>query len=330
MREAAGPGAARAPTPLKRWTLRGLLIAFYIGVAAMLVSIGRGLDWGEVATALRELPLHSLLLAGACSLACYLLYAGYELLAARHVTPGLPQRSVAAIGFVSYTFNLNLGAILGALGVRLRLYTARGVPSGEGVRIVAFNLLTNWSGYVVTLGLALLLLWSEPPAAWGLGAVPLRLIGGALLLAAAGYLWACARATRRSFTLRGQTIELPSLRHALLQLALSVPVWILGAASLALLLGPRVGFDLVIVTLLASAVAGLVVRIPAGLGVIEGVFLASLGSAVGESRLLAALLAYRCVHYLGPLLLGLVTFLVLELRARGTRRPKVHAAPVNA
>lgn len=312
------PAASKA-SGKRRWIVRGLLIAFYIGVAAMLVSIGRGLDWDEVGTALRELPLRAIALAGVCSLACYLLYAGYELLAARHVELGLPRTQVGAIGFVAYTFNLNLGAILGALGVRLRLYTARGVAAGDGMRVVAFNLLTNWTGYIVTLGLALLCFWSEPPKAWGLGTLPLRGIGALLVAVGIGYLWACARATRRSFTVRGQTFELPSLRAALMQLSLSVPVWVLGAASLSLLLRAQVGFDVVIVTLLASAVTGLVVRVPAGLGVIEAVFLASLGASVGESQLLAALLAYRCIHYLGPLLLGLCVFLVLEFSARGTR-----------
>lgn len=323
-------GSPQRRSPAGRWALRLLVVAFYAGVAAMLVSIGRGLDWQEVGTALRELPLRALLAAAGCSLACHLLYAGYELLAARHVALRLPRMQIAAIGFVSYTFNLNLGAILGALGVRLRLYTARGVPAGDGVRIIAFNLLTNWSGYVATLGIALLVLWSGPPASWPLGAAALRLIGAALLAASGAYLWACARARRRSFRVRGQRIELPTLRHALLQLALSVPVWLLGAASLSLLLGAHAGFDLVLATLLASAVAGLVLRVPAGLGVIEAVFLASLGGTVGESRLLAALLAYRCVHYLGPLLLGLAAFLVLELRARIARKSGSPTRTVNA
>lgn len=309
-------------TPAKRWALRVLVVLFYVGVAAMLFHIGRGLDWAEVVAAVRELPMSALALAAACSLATYLLYAGYELLAARHVGLRLPRAQVGAIGFVSYAFNLNLGAMLGALGVRLRLYTARGVAAGDGVRIVAFNLLTNWFGYLAVLGAALLLLWSEVPARWPLDGTWLRIIGAGLLALCGGYLWACARATKRSFTVRGQTIELPSLRHALLQLLLSVPVWLLTAGSLYVLLRAQAGFDLVAVTLLASAVAGLVVRVPAGLGVTEAVFLASLGATVGDSRLLATLLAFRCVHYLGPLLLGVAVFLFLELRGRSATASK--------
>lgn len=316
-------------TPAKRWALRALVVLFYLGVTAMLVHIGRGLDWQAVTDAVRELPLSALLLAAACSLACYLLYAGYELLAARHVGLRLPRMQIGAIGFVSYAFNLNLGAILGALGVRLRLYTARGVDAGDGVRVVAFNLLTNWFGYLFVLGAMLLALWSDVPARWPLDGAWLRAIGVLLLVLCAGYLWACARATKRSFRVRGQTIELPRLRHALLQLALSVPVWLLTAGSLAMLLRGQAGFDLVVVTLLASAVAGLVVRVPAGLGVTEAVFLASLGASVGDARLLATLLAFRCVHYLGPLLLGVAVFLVLELRGKRTPARRASLKPAH-
>lgn len=300
----------------RRWIIRGLLAAFYVGVAWMLFSIARTLEWDEVVQAVRELPIEALSLAAGCSLVCYLLYGGYELLAARQVELKLAKPQIAAIGFVAYTFNLNLGAILGALGVRLRLYTARGVAASDGVRAVAFNLLTNWSGYLCTLGLAATFHWSDAPTRWPVDGVLLGVIGVALLALVALYLWACARATRRTLRIRDNEIELPPLRIALMQLALAVPVWLLSAASLAFLLRAQVGFDLVVITLLASAVAGLVVRIPAGLGVIEGVFLASLGASIGNAPLLAALLAYRCVHYLGPLLLGLVVFLVLEFGPR--------------
>lgn len=321
--------AARIDPRTRRWLLRVLVALFYLAVAWTLVTIGRRMDWAEVAGAVRALPARALLLAAACSACCYVLYAGYELLAARHCKVRLGRAQVASIGFVSYAFNLNLGAILGALGVRVRLYAARGIPAAEALRMVAFNLLTNWSGYVVVLGVALLCLWSDVPARWRVPDAALRAGGLVLLAGYAGYLWACARARRRTLRLRGQSIELPSLRTALLQGALAVPAWLLGAASLYVLLPAETGFDRVVITLLFSAVAGLVIRVPAGLGLIEAVFLASLGAQVGAPRLLAGMLAYRCIHYLGPLLVGVVAFVVLELLAR-VRRGSASAGPDEA
>lgn len=306
-------------SPMRRWLMRAVLAVFYVVLAVMLWTIGRQLDWAEAATAFAALPVGAILIAAACSLSCYALYAGYELLAARQARIALPRPQIAAIGLASYACNLSLGAMLGALGLRLRLYTARGIDAARVARVIAFNLMTNWSGYLLVLGTALLCLRIEPPPAWRVGATALQAIGVGLLAIVAGYLWACARAKRRTWRWRRLTIELPALRIALIQLALSVPVWLLGAASLHALL-PQADFGLVLVTLLGSAVIGLVVRVPAGLGVVEAVFIASLGSRLGQGPLLAALLAYRCVHYLAPLALGLATFAALEL-VRRSKRP---------
>lgn len=312
--------------------MRGLIALFYLAVAWMLMVIARRMEWDEVGSALRELPSRALLLAALCSTACYLLYGGYELLAARAVGVRVTRPQTAAIGFVSYAFNLNLGAILGALGARLRMYAARGVGASDALRVVAFNLLTNWSGYVFVIGATLLCLVSEAPESWRIGDRALRALGALLVAVYLGYLWACARARRRTITIRGQEIELPTWRQALMQLGLAVPVWLLSAASLYVLLPAEAGYDRVVVTLLFSAVAGLVFRVPAGLGLIEAVFLTSLASVAGASQLLAGLLAYRCIHYLGPLLAGVLGFVVLELLARNGRAstPDAPTAPAQS
>ncbi len=58
---------------------------------------------------------------------------------------------------------------------------------------------------------------------------------------------------------------------------------------------------------------------PAGLGVLEAVFVALLAHEVAETRPLAALLAYRALYYLLPLAVALVAYLVTEMRARRLR-----------
>jgi uncharacterized protein (TIRG00374 family) len=68
--------------------------------------------------------------------------------------------------------------------------------------------------------------------------------------------------------------------------------------------------------LLISAVAALLSHIPSGLGVLEAVFIALLGSRVPHSEIIAVLLVYRAVLYLFPLLFGLVGLARIELAAR--------------
>lgn len=296
----------------------------YLGLAIMLAVAARTFDWAEVGDASREIPLQSACLAALISVSCYVLYAGYELLAARQTGLKLARTEVALIGFAAYTANLSLGATVGAVGLRLRLYSARGIEPGRSMSVVVFNLLTNWSGYLLVMGTVLLVQWSIPPAHWPVQGLPLRIVGAGLLAVLIGYLTLCALHCGRTWQWRKVKLQLPALPLALLQVGISAPVWLLGSASLWVLL-PDTGFDLVLVSLLTSAVAGLLVRIPAGLGVLEATVLAALGPGVGHGKLLAALLAYRCIHYAFPLLLGLLTTLGLEIHSRAHKRGYRHA-----
>ena len=67
--------------------------------------------------------------------------------------------------------------------------------------------------------------------------------------------------------------------------------------------------------LLVSSIAGVIVHIPAGIGVLEAVFIALLaGEHVSHGTIIAALLAYRMLYYFLPL--ATVCYLVLESRAK--------------
>ena len=117
-------------------------------------------------------------------------------------------------------------------------------------------------------------------------------------------------------TIRGHEIELPSLRPALPQLAMSCTNWLLIAAAVHTLLGQKIDFPTVLGVLLVAAVAGVITHVPAGLGVLETVFVVLLSHQLPRSELLAALLAYRGIYYLLPLMLATVVYLILEIRAR--------------
>jgi len=72
--------------------------------------------------------------------------------------------------------------------------------------------------------------------------------------------------------------------------------------------------------LLISSIAGVIIHIPAGIGVLEAVFLALLrGEHAGHGQIIAALLAYRVLYFIVPLLLALVLYLWLESRAKHLR-----------
>src|SRR3546814_19447585 len=96
------------------------------------------------------------------------------------------------------------------------------------------------------------------------------------------YLWLCGFSKRRSWTIRGHEIQLPSLRLALIQLVLGAANWSLMALVVYFMLSQKAAYPEVLGILMISSIAGVVTHIPAGLGVIEAVF--EIGRASGRER----------------------------------------------
>lgn len=77
---------------------------------------------------------------------------------------------------------------------------------------------------------------------------------------------------------------------------------------------------------LVAAIAGVVTHVPAGLGVLEAVFVTLLPSRVPKEELLAVLLAYRAIYYLAPLVVAAVIYVLFEARVK-RRAGAVSARP---
>ena len=107
------------------------------------------------------------------------------------------------------------------------------------------------------------------------------------------------------------------------ELVLSAMNWMLIGSVMWVLLQHRVDYPSVLGVLLIAAVAGVIAHVPAGLGVLEAVFVALLSGRVPQGELLAALLAYRATYYLAPLALALGLFIKLEVGAKRSRRPLI-------
>ncbi|HZH05481.1 MAG TPA: lysylphosphatidylglycerol synthase domain-containing protein [Lautropia sp.] len=308
------PAQGGRARPWWPWLKRGITVGFFSLVAYLLVVNAREIEWSEVGAALRKRPLDSLLFAALVAALSHAVYSCYDLLSRRYTGHHLSTGQVLSTTFISYAFNLNLGSLVGALGFRHRLYSRLGLRSGEINRIIAFSMLTNWIGYLLLAGIAFLMRPLDIPQDWALGSGALQVVGGLLLCVVAAYLLSCAFSRQRSWRLRGHEIELPPVRMALLQLAISSTNWLLIAGIVFLLLPGEVAYPTVLAVLLIAAVAGVLTHVPAGLGVLEAVFVALLSRQVPTNELLAALLAYRGIYYLAPLMAATALYLFLEAK----------------
>ena len=313
------------------WLKRAAIAVFFGAVLSLLVAQANDVDWAEVLSALRGYPLVLLGMAALLAVASFALYSCFDLLGRHYTGHQLGTLTVMTVTFVSYVFNLNLGSLVGGVAFRYRLYSRLGLATATITRVLTFSMLTNWIGYLLLGGLVFSVMPPTLPDSWSIGTLGLRFVGALLVSIAALYLGLCAFSGKRSFSVSGHTIDLPSARLAALQLAMGAANWLIMSGIVFVLLQQRVAFPMVVSVLLLAAIAGVITHIPAGLGVLEAVFVALLSHQMPQSALLAGLVAYRVVYYLAPLGLAAVVYLVMEARAKslavsGTTAASQHVA----
>ncbi len=298
------------------WAKRALTLVFFAAVAALLFQYGRKVDWDDVLESLKVLPTMALVAAVGLAATSHLLYSCFDLLGRRYTGHNLPTPTVMAVNFVSYAFNLSIGSLIGGVGFRYRLYSRLGLKTGVITRIVSMSMLTNWLGYKLLAGFLFVVHPIALPPSWHMGNHGLQWLGVGLMAISLGYIAACARMGNRTWDWKGHELYLPPWRMAVLQMIISCVNWSLMAGIIYVLLQQKVVYTDVLTVLLVGAIAGVVLHVPAGIGVFEAVFIALLGHRVPEGQLLAALLGYRAIYYLVPLGIALVMYAGMELRAR--------------
>jgi uncharacterized membrane protein YbhN (UPF0104 family) len=304
------------------WRL--LVVFFFAGVAALIFSRARQVNWDAVGDALQSYTTLELGLALLAAGLGHLCSGSYDLIGRRYTGHFMPKRRVFAINAIAYAFSLNLGALVGGWAFRVRLYTRFGLPVSVVARIIVLAVVTNWSGFTLLAGV-LLLFWPPAlPEAWNVPVAALRGVGVVMLGIVGAYLAACVIGRRRGWTyrVRGQQMRMPTLPMAVAQLSLSSASWLLMAVSLWMLLPAHLTFTRVIEALFACSIAGAALHVPGNVGVLEGSFTTLMARDLDEVQALAGILAFRAVYFLVPFALAAVGYAFMEVFARMHRKTK--------
>lgn len=299
-----------------QWAKKLLTLAFFIIVPVLLYMLAKNIEWKEVEEALRSYSLTTLLMGGGIALLSYLVFASYDLVGRHYTGHNLPVRQIIPLAFVCYAFTLNLTAWVGGIALRFRLYSRLGLEPGTITKILSMSLITNWLGYIILAGSLFAFRQVDLPEKIQIGATALQFIGIALLAVAALYFWACRFSKRRSFTFREHKISLPSAKLAFIQAGLAMVNWMLMGLIIFTLMPDEVSYQTVLGILLISSIAGVITHIPAGLGVLEAIFLSALQHQLSKGSILAALIGYRLLYFLLPLAIACVMYFILEARAK--------------
>jgi glycosyltransferase 2 family protein len=298
-------------------TLRRLLPLLWIAIAGaaawVLFERIEEIDFAEVAQDLSNVPLPLVIAALFCAAGVYTTVGLYEGIAVRLASGRNLRRQAFRTAVIANPVGRAIGvAMVSGGALRYRMYA----PEGLSLKQIGAVILLVAMPYVFGVGwlidLSLLLHLKEASRAFQL---PFAAVTAFAVLGLAKDIgWLAFVATRTEpITLRGQSIRLPSLRDALVQIAFGL-VQISLMTTILYLFMPRelnMTWPAFVAVYCIAFVAGQMSNVPAGLGVLEAALFLMLPH-VPPGKLVGAVLAYRAVYELIPLGVGLLMLLIYE------------------
>ena len=290
-----------------------------IGVAAVLLSGWllfnelKSLSAVDVLNSLAAIPLHRWALAVGATLVAYGALAWYDRIALLHLGKPLGWGFISFVSFTTYALSHNIGAsVISGAAVRYRAYSTKGLNAVEIGILVALCSFTFGLGTIMLGGFVLI---GEPELVTRLFDIPEtsgRIAGFGLLMLVGLYVLGSVMRFRPMRIGRYELIY-PRPMIVLRQL-FAAPIELLGAAGIIYFALPEAGnpgFFVVAGVFLGSFSAALLSNAPGGLGVLEFVFLKAMPD-VSASDIIAALLVFRLLYLLIPLLFACVVVIVFE------------------
>lgn len=299
-------------------------VLFFCLVGYLVYNAFRETDWDQVLRSLRDTPLSTFFYAGTTALLCYSAYALYDLISARIIRKALPQWHAWLTTWVCYSANMNLGAIVGSIALRYRLYSKLGSDKTSTSKIIAITVSANWIGYAALLSTVFLVTPQTVSEMLSLPA-PLLMVAAAItltlviLLILSPWIRLPGRFLPKILIEKYEMIGRQKI-HRLFLVALAH--WTLMAITMHFSFRGDIPFTAIYSALLISCIAGAVSHVPGGLGVIEAVFLTMLRDLAPAHEIIAALVSYRIVYYFAPLIISLPCYLYLEQR-NSARQDKI-------
>ena len=304
-RAAADP---RAVGRRKVWRLLGTLgsLAIFGLSVYVLVRTLADVSIAALREAVAATSAEQLGMAVAFTAISFLALTGYDALALRQLRLKVPYPTTALASFTSYAISFMLGFPLITGGaVRFWVYSKAGVAASKVASLTLVAGITFWLGMGLVIGAGLIV---ERVALADLDQLKVAanvLIGLGVLASVMAYLvWVSLKPRR--VQAQGFRLELPGFAVTLAQMLLGVIDICAGAAALFVLLpkGHGLGFFTFATSYSFACMLGIASHAPGGIGVLEAAMIKVVATPP-EAALLASLLLFRIIYYLGPFILAL-------------------------
>ena len=338
-----------ATQPIKPGRLRLLdLISKYrqpIGLAVTLLLFAIALiacrhllselDLDALHDSILQVPKPALLGALAATVVGFIILLGYEWSASRYAGVTLAPRILALGGFTAFAIGNAIGlSMLSGGSVRYRLYARHGLGATEVARMTLFASLSLGCALPPLAALATLSDLSAASTALGLSDTLLGAASVAVLLLFSVLAIGIYRrrlpeqpyADNLLVKAGRRTLRLPGRRLTFLQLIITALDVAAAATVLYLLLPEAPPFGAFLLVYLLALAAGVLSHVPGGVGVFEAILLAAFADKLGAAPLAAALLLYRLIYVVLPLLVACVFLLINEGQRLFQSRQSLRAA----
>ena len=265
----------------------------------------------DIKEALVSIPNHNLLLACLASFGGYVALSSYDFLALKYIGRKLAAWKWIFAGFIGFSVSNNAGhAIVSGGAIRYRLYTRWRFHASEIVRMVTFS---GFTYLVACFFLIILGYFLTPDHAFGEGSISHLTTLTVTIISAIGLLiyFGASLFYKKSIIIKDIEFKIPSLKMALAQVFIGGADILLASLVLYYSLIPflDIPFDVFIGVFIIAQVLGVFSQVPGGLGVFEGLFLYIIPGDHNQALIFGALIAYRIIYYLFPLIIsGIVLF----------------------
>ncbi|MCP1500075.1 phosphatidylglycerol lysyltransferase [Pseudomonas migulae] len=293
------------------------------------------LDLYALHDSILEVPKPALLGALAATVVGFIILLGYEWSASRYAGVTLAPRILALGGFTAFAIGNAIGlSMLSGGSVRYRLYARHGLGASEVAHMTLFASLSLGCALPPLAALATLSNLPAASAALGLSEMLLGAIAAAVLLLftvlAVGIyrrrLQEQPYADNLLVKVGRRTLRLPGRRLTFLQLIITALDVAAAATVLYLLLPEAPPFGAFLLVYLLALAAGVLSHVPGGVGVFEAILLAAFADKLGAAPLAAALLLYRLIYVVLPLLVACLLLLINEGQRLFQTRQSLRAA----
>lgn len=290
------------------------VLCIFIGAVYLLCREVSKYSFSELQISVESISYWSLLLSAFLAILNYIILVGYDWLALKGIHKRLPLKKVALVSFVGQAVSYNFGALLGGSTIRYRLYSSWGFSPMEIVKLVLMLAITFWVG---AFGLAGLIFMFVPPVIPPELAVyfpteDIRPLGIVLFVLAAGYLFIC-KLIHKPVHILGKEFSFPPFNIAIAQAIVASADLVAASACLYVLLPEDAGVSFIqfLPTYLMAMVAVVLTHVPGGAGVLEIVIIHLTNTT--PQAILAALLCFRVIYYLIPLIIAAAIYLIYEI-----------------